>query len=40
LLTPVTGELIAGIVLGESAPAFISAFAPDRFHFAGGGQLE
>jgi glycine oxidase len=35
LLTPVTGELVAGIVLGESTPAFISAFAPDRFRFAG-----
>lgn len=35
LLTPVTGELIAAIVLGQSTPAFISAFAPERFRFAG-----
>jgi glycine oxidase len=40
LLTPVTGELIAGLVLGDSAPAFISAFAPDRFRFAVAGPVE
>jgi glycine oxidase len=40
LLTPVTGELMAGIVLGESVPAFISAFAPGRFRFATVGPVE
>jgi glycine oxidase len=34
LLAPVTGELIADVVLGKPTPSLLSAFAPQRFNFA------
>jgi hypothetical protein len=37
---PVVSDWLAGMLLGETAPADLSLFAPDRFSSDGGETIE